>query len=75
MLRKKDIMSKYDKLWDYIHKRNEKAFKLTFDEIANITGVNIDHSFLNYKKELLEYGYSVDRISLKEQTVSFRRAE
>ena len=27
----------------------------------------IDHSFLTYKKELIEYGYKVGKISMKEQ--------
>jgi len=29
---------------------------LTFDEISDIAGIAIDHSFLKYKKELMEYG-------------------
>lgn len=53
--------------------RNEQSFKLTFDEIQNIAGIPIDHSFLKYKKELLEYGYEVGKISMKEQTVAFNR--
>lgn len=31
----------------------------------------IGHSFLTYKKELIEYGYKVGKISMKEQTVEF----
>lgn len=34
-------------------------------------GIPIDHSFLNYKKELQNYGFKVGKISLKEQTVTF----
>ena len=41
--------------------------------IENIAGVPIDHSFLTYKKELLEYGYKVGKISMKEKTVNFER--
>ena len=44
---------------------------LTFAEIHNIAGIEIDHSFLTYKKELAQYGYKVGKISLKEQTVAF----
>ena len=33
----------------------------------------IRHSFLNYKKELLDYGFKVGKISLKEQTVAFSK--
>lgn len=60
-------MSKYDNLWKYAKDRNVDTFKLTFDEIEKVAGLPIDHSFLNYKKELLEYGYSVGKISLKEK--------
>ncbi|MCE5236534.1 MAG: hypothetical protein ABFC62_09665 [Clostridiaceae bacterium] len=66
-------MSKYDPLWDYVQKNGSPSFKLTFDEIKAIAGIAIDHSFLNYKKELAEYGYQVGKISLKEQTVIFNR--
>lgn len=65
-------MSKYDPLWEYIQNRGEQTFKLTFEEIEKIAGVPIDHSFLKYKKELLEYGYEVGKISMKEQTVVFK---
>lgn len=68
-------MSKYDPLWKFIQENDEKSFKLTFDEIAEITGNAIDHSFLKYKKELLAYGYQVGKISMKEQTVMIHKIE
>lgn len=68
-------MSKYDPLWKFIQENDEKSFKLTFDEIAEITGIAIDHSFLKYKKELLAYGYQVGKISMKEQTVMIHKIE
>ena len=52
-------MSKYEPLWNWIKKNGTNSFKLTFDEIEKIAGFPIDHSFLNYKKELLNYGYKV----------------
>ena len=64
-------MSKYDSLWKYIKDDGTDTFKLTFKEIEKIAGLPINHSFLNYKKELLEYGYKVGKISLKNQTVEF----
>jgi len=67
-------MSKYDVLWEYVQKNGEPTIVLTFAEIRGITGFEIDHSFLNYKKELLGYGYRVGKISLKEETVVFHRA-
>lgn len=66
-------MSKYNLLWEYIQENGNQSLKLTFDEIQNIAGIPIDHSFLKYKKELLEYGYEVGKISMKEQTVIFNR--
>lgn len=66
-------MSKYNLLWKYIQQNGEQSFKLSFDEINHIAGIAIDHSFLNYKKELLEFGYEVKKISLKEKTVLFEK--
>ena len=68
-------MSKYDSLWEQFRDRPEPQVKLTFAEIEHILGFTIDHSFLNYKKELLPFGYEVEKISLKEQTVLFRKIE
>lgn len=68
-------MSKYDSLWKYVKERGEASFKLSFEEIQNIAGVPIDHSFLKYKKELTEYGYQAGKISMKEQTVIFNRTD
>lgn len=64
-------MSKYDALWEYVSKSGKDIFKLSYNEIENIVGVSIDHSFLTYKKELLEYGYKVGKISMKEQNIEF----
>ncbi|GLB29428.1 hypothetical protein LAD12857_13510 [Lacrimispora amygdalina] len=64
-------MSKYNALWEYVQKKGSPSFKLTFDEIGEIAGIPLDHSFLTYKKELAEYGYQVGKISLKEKTVIF----
>lgn len=66
-------MSKYNALWELIRENGTDSFKLTFDEIGQIAGAPIDHSFLVYKKELMGYGYQVVKISLKEQTVLFQQ--
>ncbi len=68
-------MSKYAKLWEYVAAAGEESFVLTFDEVEQIAGVPIDHSFLKYKQELNEYGYQVGKISLKNQTVDFHRLD
>lgn len=66
-------MSKYNILWEYVQKTGKESFRLTFEEIQDIAGIPIDHSFLKYKKELTDYGYQVGKISMKEQTVTFSR--
>ncbi len=68
-------MSKYNALWDYVQAKERPSFKLTFEEIQNIIGMPLDHSFLKYKKELLAYGYQVRKISMKEQTVLFNKID
>lgn len=68
-------MSKYNALWEYLQKDGSPTLKLTFDDIHRIAGIEIDHSFLNYKKELTQYGYKVGKISLKEKTVAFEKLE
>lgn len=64
-------MSKYDPLWVYLVEEKKDMYKLSFDEINEILGFVIEHSFLTYKKELLAYGYEVGKISLKEKTITF----
>lgn len=66
-------MSKYDSLWKWIKENKTDNFKLTYTEIEDIVGLSIDHSFLTFKKELLEYGFKVAKISMKEQTVAFEK--
>lgn len=62
-------MSKYAPLWAYINEADKPQMQLTFDEVKNILGFEIDHSFLTFKKELLTYGYQVGKISMKNKTV------
>lgn len=68
-------MSKYNLLWEYVKNNGGQSLKLSFDDINNIAGIPIDHSFLNYKKELIQYGYQVGKISIKEQTVIFNQID
>lgn len=68
-------MSKYDLLWDYVRKSGSRSLRLTFAEIENISGTPIDHSFLRYKRELVELGYRVGKISMKEQNVEFEKLQ
>ena len=68
-------MSKYDTLWKWINENKTDDFQLTYAEIEKIAGVPIDHSFLTFKKELLQYGFQVAKISMKEQTVDFEKVK
>ena len=66
-------MSKYNRLWTYIANQNNNQLKLNFDEVEKINGIALDHSFLNYKKELKDYGFEVKKISLKNQFILFEK--
>ena len=66
-------MSKYDPLWRHLQALDADALVLSFDQIEAVLGFPIDHSFLNFKKELPQYGWAVGKISLKGQTVAFVR--
>lgn len=66
-------MSKYDPLWNYIKKSEKDRCSLSFEDIQEILGFEIDHSFLTYKKELFAYGYKVEKISMKNQMVGFQK--
>ena len=66
-------MSKYEPLWNYIKDNNKDSYKLTYKEIENILGFPIDHSFLTYKKELINYENEVTKISIKEKVVLFNK--
>lgn len=68
-----DFMSKYDALWENIASSRSEDFVMTYDEIKEITGFEIDHSFLKFKKELEEYGFRVKKISMKEKKVQFEK--
>lgn len=66
-------MSKFDSLWEHVAQDGRPSFVLTFDEVRDILGFEIDHSFLNCKKELPAYGYAVGKISLKNKQVAFEK--
>lgn len=64
-------MSKYTLLWEYVKNSEKLSLKMTFDEIYDVAGAPMDHSFLKYKKELSEYVYAVEKISIKDKSVLF----
>lgn len=66
-------MSKYDKLWNYIKENDKEEYILSYEDVKDILGFDIDHSFLTYKKELKEYGYEVGKISLKNKNITFKK--
>lgn len=66
-------MSKFEPLWKWIEKNGAQCVQLSFAEIEKIAGLPIDHSFLQYKKELSAYGYRVDKIAMMAKTVTFER--
>lgn len=66
-------MSKYNPLWKHIKDNGNDDYKLSFDEIKSISGFEIDHSFLTYKKELTAYGYEVVKISMKDKFIIIKK--
>lgn len=66
-------MSKYDKLWNYIKENDKEEYILSYEDVKDILGFDIDHSFLTYKKELKEHGYEVGKISLKNNNITFKK--
>ena len=66
-------MSKYDKLWNYVKENNLDCYKLSYDKIKEILGFDIDHSFFFFFFELINYGYVVKKISIKEKYVIIER--
>lgn len=66
-------MSKYTILWEYLKQNDKENYKLSYEEIRQILGFDIDHSFLTYKKQAKEYGYEVGKISIKEKTIIFNK--
>ena len=66
-------MSKYEPLWKFLECDGSDFLQLSFSRIVEVLGFEIDHSFLNYKQEAVGFGYTVEKISMKEQWVSFRR--
>ena len=43
-------MSKYHALWDYVRSQSAPQLTLSFDEIQQIAGIQIDHSFLQLRR-------------------------
>lgn len=66
-------MNKYETLFTYIKNCGKETAILSFDEIEDVQGFPLDHSFLQYKKELYRYGYEVKKISMKEKKVVFEK--
>lgn len=70
-------MSKYKDLWIYIDlifkQTNKEKIELSFNQIKYATNFEIDHSFLTYKKELLDYGYKIEKTKLKDKKIIFEK--
>ena len=70
-------MSKYNDLWNYIDlifkQMDKEKIELSFSQIKDVAGIELDHSFLNCKKELLDYGYKVEKVKLKDKKIVFSK--
>lgn len=70
-------MSKYNDLCIYIDlifkQMDKEKIELSFSQIKDVAGIELDHSFLNCKKELLDYGYKVEKVKLKDKKIVFSK--
>ena len=70
-------MSKYNDLWIYIDlifkQMDKEKIELSFSQIKDVAGIELDHSFLNCKKEVLDYGYKVEKVKLKDKKIVFSK--
>ena len=66
-------MQDYRKLLKYLESQCLGTEVLTFDEIYNICGVKIDHTFIDKKQYFKRNGFEVTRINLSKRTVLFSR--
>lgn len=70
-------MSKYNDLWIYVDlifkQTGKENLEFSFSQIKDAAEIELDHSFLNFKKELLEYGYKVEKIKLKDKKIVFSK--
>ena len=60
---------------NFIKEQSSDTLKLTYDKIENIAGIPLDHLCLTYKKELLEFGWQVKKIHMKEKCVEFEKTK
>lgn len=51
----------------------DKMYILSYADIKDILGFDLDHAFLNYEKEAKDFGYEVGKNSLKNKTVMFQK--
>ena len=63
-------LSKYEPLWRFLSGDGSGCIQFSFERIEEFL---LDHSFLRYKQEAEQYGYRVEKISLKEKWVRFVR--
>lgn len=68
-------MSKYNALWDYVRFQSAPQLTLSFDEIQQIGAFQLTIPFCNTKKKLAAYGWQVQKISMKGQTVCFAKID
>jgi len=66
-------MDKYSKLWERFDGKIEAKITLSFDEIKTIAWIDVDHSFLKFKKNLENHGYTLEKISQNERLMVFRK--
>lgn len=64
-------MSRYEPLWVFLKQDGRPVIQLSFEEIEGILGFPLGHAFLGYKQDAEQYGYIVEKISLKYRWIRF----
>ncbi len=66
-------MTAFKTLWLYLQDQCITTEILTFDDIYCICGHDVDNTFMECRKEALEYGISVVKVDLRNRKVHFAR--
>jgi hypothetical protein len=68
-------MSKYKPLWKHLQDDGSPLLEFTFEEIKETVGLDIDHTFSNYRNEARQFGYQVAKFSMRKKRITFLKLD
>jgi hypothetical protein len=68
-------MSKYKPLWKHLQDDGNPLLEFIFDEIKEIVGLDIDHTFSTYRNEVRQFGYQVVKFSVRKKRITFLKSD